>query len=863
MLTDKRYKVYINFTYGDDDFESNWIQCYPDIEPFVKKPFSGEMFTRYEWGEVTFRNMPNLSGDAYELYDTIYGILTDDITREIRIKVTVPDGFIDPNDTDEIQGYFGANDCDFDHDKKIVKVKPAILDQYTDVLENWETEVDVIGKTDAQKARWRLPSDYLTDYPSGINESHAIPLEVLASELTEAKDVVTLSGTSVLNALFSQSAIKYNISLNISISAALTITGGENMKFYVYVYSGADVLRSTNLLDTITASGNLSTLYTLDLVVEQGDYIIITCEASYAGDVIHYSRADISATATGVPYTTTDLNIRVRDTYFSSLSVWVETNGLWGRAEPRESDMVALTEYFETSGEPKDSLFENNSRAPISIRNDISVNNENGYDNLSISGLYLTDLKTVLGQYGYEVSSVTIYKGNTFYISLFGAKRRKVYCTATFTRFEAWVKVGETPVGTGWTDSEYINSNGLQLWYKKPYDGAYADDWTLGALDTSGGKIDGMDWHEKITSTINYPDSDDNITVQSRSLYEVIKTVYNGTHPSLVNADVKSVFFWNDADENLTVAAGINYATELDQKLNNIACVHTYQFKEADEESEDAKLEISLKETLTDLKALFNNQIYWFVDENLDLHIEHLKYIDETKTTLDLTEGTPYTSNTKLLSELQRWNYQKEKMYSRIEVGCINSGYKDFTDNLITFDKIVSNKRNEDIRNEISTKIFSTDLKYCVLNPTDLDNGLLLVNHDADYNSINALVPIEGIEFENGNLALSNLLKDYRYEGTFTEGRINGESLEFPVTSRTKSGIEFTIKGIYDYDFFKNIVGVGMIQSLKHDFDRESTTITLLHRFGSDAETDVFMLMVSMVGDFEGATDIRYDFEEG
>ena len=861
MLPDKRYKVYINFTYGDSDFADNWIQCYPDIEPFTKKPHSGELFTRYEWGEVIFRNMPFLSGDAYELYDTIYGILTTDITREIRIKVTVPDGFIDPNTTDEIQGYFGANDCTFDHDKKIVKVTPTVLDNYTDVLENWETEVDVVGASIDKRAKWVLPDDYATNFPLGFDESHAIPLDVQSSEFTESEDVVLVYASDKTAGFFRDCFGGYSVSFRIPIVADLTITSGT-VKFYLNLYDSDDVLQDENLLESFSSSGSMFKVYTLSATILNGYYAVLRCEISGVATV-NYETCVLELTATSTAFSTTDVNINIFETYRSDLAVWNPVDGEWGKTTPLEKDMIALTEYFENDGSPKDTLLTENSRAPYSRRDFINVWTENGRERIELLKLYLTDIIDVLDPHGYELSSVTVYKGDTFYRTsrLLSRKRRKVYCEATFTRFEAWVKSGELPTGTGWTDTEYINSNRLRLYVKKPYGGAYSDGyWELGDLDSSGGKIDGYHWNEKITSSIQYPNSSNSVTVQSRSLHDVLKTVYNGTHPALVNSDVKSVFFWNDADSDITVPSGENYATELDQKLTNIACVHTYQFMDADEDSDNAGLQLTLKETLTDLKALFNNQLFWFVDDDLDLHIEHIKYLDKTKTTLDLTTGTPYANNIKLLTEMQRWSYQKEKMYSRIELSCINSGFKDFTDNLITFDKIVSNKRNEDIRQEVTTKIFSTDIRYCVLNSTDLENGLLLVNHDSSYNSINALVPIAGTIFENGNLALSNLIKDYRYEGTFTQGKINGDSVYFPVTSRTKLGTEFTIKGIYDYDFFKNIVGVGMIQSLKHDLERETTTITLVHRFDSDAETDVFELMVSKVGDYTDSTDVLFDF---
>jgi hypothetical protein len=396
---------------------------------------------------------------------------------------------------------------------------------------------------------------------------------------------------------------------------------------------------------------------------------------------------------------------------------------------------------------------------------------------------------------------------------------------------------------------------------KKPFDGSITE-WELGDIDSSGGTNASIEWDVKLKSTKTYPSSEDSVTLQTRDFKEIVKTVFNGTFLSLVNDDINSSFFWNDSDPNITVDEGKNYFTGDTNWLNNIAVAHTYQLQETNNDSEDSILKMSFKDLMADMKAEWNNQIFWWVSTDGVLHIEHLKYIDIAKQTLDLTvvDESPYLNNIKLLDEISSWKYDKSEMFSLVNFQIANSGYKDFTDNNITYDKIVSNKRNEDIRNTISTRKITTDIRYCIENPSDLENGMILLNHDAEYNTIVAHVPISNVSFENGNLALSNILNRYKYEGIFFSGKINGVSVDFDVTTRTKVGKEITLKGIYNYEYFKSKIGVGRIETMTHDLKMEHTVITLRYRFGSGTISDTFVLMVSEVGDYVGAENVQFDF---
>jgi len=687
------------------------------------------------------------------------------------------------------------------------------------------------------------------------------------------------TGGVLINCLYA-----YSLDYTFTINTVMTVSAGETIKFYINVYDSLDVEYSSALLYTQgeISNGVLARILTGTVTVPKGYYMRIIAAVSNTGDTIDYNMVKFSVDATSQSFTTTDVTINITPQYL--VHVDILTEALHGRASPKEKDMVALTEYFEVDGSPKDSLLSGNSLSPSSSR--VSVNKIWVYPNdtaLPIDGFYLPDITTELGSVlpldsNYELSEVTIYKGTTYWALWAGIlpiiKTRRVYLTCKYSRFEAWMPDAITPpAGTGWVAHDTItrNNGNETLWTALPYSGITA--WTLGSLDTTGGVASGWEWVEKITSSRinNYPDADTSVTVPSRSLHDILQTIYTGTHESLVNTDVKSAFLWNDADANITPTAGKNYFLEQfapafgddDNFLNNITCVHTYQFQTQSEESDQSELKVSLNKILEQLKQIFNYQIYWFVDSTTnDLHIEHIYYNDLYRSSLDLTTGTPSTRNSELLTEISEWDYDKSKMYSLINFEMANAGYKDFNNNIITFPKIPSNKRDKDISLSNKVDLLTLDVRYCVEFPADLDNGLVLVNHDDSYNTIKATVPIANISWENGNIALSNLIYNFAYEGVFSSGTINGKAKEFPVAMRSKKGKSITIKGLYDYEFFKSVVGQGKIESINYNLDEETTEITLRYRFGSDAETDVFELMVSIEGDYIGATSVLYDFGE-
>lgn len=871
MRFNKRYKVYLDWSVPEglawnDDTNASWTEIFTDITPLKKTPFEKERFTRYSWGEIIFENELAYSGNAAKLYKLISEVGID---QEVRIKVVIDSDLISTDTDNIVRGYFGLNDCKIDHDKKMITVTPSILDQYTDFVENWETKIDLFPQSVAGKTTWGIVDGTDPVLPLSIGATHNLPIKVNSTDMDEANSPRNVFSSGVTNSILSTLKSQYTATFSVTINAVATISAGNTMKFYLNTYDSNDSIVNEGLLGTYNemTSGTISTTFTVNTTLYSGDYVRLINVVSSSGNVITYGNISATIDVSTVAYETTDVRVNIQESPLHTIEMWTATvQGVSVDTKTSEYDaeLPSLATYFNLDGSPKEALLKGtdaNRFAPHSHREFIKLITENGSEKIPLYGLYVSQIEGLLDASGYELSEITVYK------HLWQRRLRKdryiTLCTCKFSRFESDVKDGELPVGDNWVDTGYVDSNNKRKWVKKPFDGTVTD-WTLGSIKGAG-NLGGVDYQSSLMSSkkANYPSSDNSFTVQTRSLKDIVKNLYTRTFPSLLNNDVNSVFFWNDPSSEITVSDGINYFTKNNNWLNNIACAHTYQLKTENTNLTDSKLEVSPKEMLTELKLFFNNQIYWWISTDGVLHLEHLSYIDRDsgRDIIDLTDSASvsYVNNSDLLTEISSFSYDNAEMFSLVEFEIINSGYVDFTKNSMSFKKIVSNKRNKDIRDLRSTKIISTDIRYGIENPTDLDNGMFLLNHDDNYDVIIAPTPISKREFENGHLAISNILLDYKYEGVFLDGTINGKYEQFDITARTKLGKEFTIRGIYNNDFFQNILGVGFVNSIIHDLNSENTQITMKYRFGSGEQSDGFLLMVSNEGDYEGAEDVQFN----
>ena len=136
-------KFYIKINDGSE------IEVFPTkYEPFVKELEENEMFYRYKWGNIEFRNNPfqynKTSNQAYLIYNILNALQRYD---EIFIR------FKDFDNDIEIKGYCGVVDGQFKNDEihKVITITPTVIDRYTNLIENYKEKVDVLNGGDKNK----------------------------------------------------------------------------------------------------------------------------------------------------------------------------------------------------------------------------------------------------------------------------------------------------------------------------------------------------------------------------------------------------------------------------------------------------------------------------------------------------------------------------------------------------------------------------------------------------------------------------------------------------------------------------------------------------------------------------------------
>ena len=658
-----------------------------DVAPADFTREKEQMYYRIKIGEVSFQNIPG--SKIYSIIDAV------DFETEMKIRLTYHDLVI--------EGYFAKIDCSYDNDKngKIIKVTPAVDDQYRRFLENYETEIDVTDND------WEYE-------------------EETAAHLTS------------------------------------------------------------------------STLQT---------YAFWDGVGSYANG--YYAKKELRDHASNYD----------KDT-------WDSIGGTTG--------------FFNEDGSP---MLGRMITAPYNATDNFGQNIQNLIDAKSLSE--------------WELSEVTVWRGN----SRGWPKKRTFYVTCKFSKETVFMETSDgtqtgtkiNPPGEGWIPSgespilDYRNLGVYGYWFnRKPFNGAYGLDklnkWTQSEKEynTGTGGTVGFTWTEQITTKIIYPLSDEEGEEDSgeykinvlTSLKNMLTFMYQNLHTELATKEVKSLFLFNDDEGDYSFMSGIlggNYVTNLPNELNYLKCFHTSSLKtevNEDSEDEDSHLSISLKKVIEDLQKYF--PVYIFIDDDKNLHIEHIKYFELIKSTHDI-------SDKKELENTYQFSYDNSSLFDEKIFGQNNAGYLDFNNNSLKFAQAVSNNRNKDNKNEQTTEIFTTDLRYCLENPNDLENGLVLIL-SKNGEVLNGNGYIAGTEQMNGALCFSQLLVKYwRYEGVWTTGLINDTEYQFMNALRSKIGIELSFRGIDPNLYFTTQIGVGLIDEGSLDFDNESTKVKLRYRYSGGA----------------------------
>jgi len=822
-------------------------------DPITESPLNKMPVFRNDWGTVKIKNDPynyaKLGGDRYRLYNILSTISP---TRQINIKLV--------SDYETIIGYFGFIDCKLSEDKNTITVQPTILDQHSPFIENYEKEIKLYEGQNAvlngefisfvgnDAVGWSKTTPSTETYPAYFKEKTAIRIP----------SVVDLLGNTGINQTFPFVNKGKNITLILQYLLIGTSNVRENLKFKCHLQcdvnsydltetgkwiaydSGykATYKKAAVALDTNSVNEYMTFSLVSEAIPETGVITFFLFHEPGFDSDLYFSKVRLELSTIQMKTISVNLNEEtlvtltqdktgiegIRENYFDNYFRTPDGTRNW------DSSLFDCDDYFSPDGTPNQGYLSAGDTALKSLNKLTYSDLINIMDNDQNSSFYQG-----------EMSELTVLRGMYFKKNL--VRRRMFYGQAKFTREE--VRIVDTldennnlippQVGLNWKSTQDVDLKGYRLWVRKPYNGAIST-WVLGTKEELG---EGQ-YHAKITSVRNYPLTSNTIQYNTCvDLRDLIKQIYQSTDDSLIGKNVYSTFFWNDSQteeiEGKIFPDGNtdqNYVSGVTPNpLNNILALHTSDLIEDNFiDEEKSVLKISGGDFFKDLRLKFRNQIYFYVDSYYDLHIEHVKFFEKTRLYKNLV-----SARYDYIPDYREFEFIKEEMFSLERYNVSNSGYQDFKTTDVTFEKIVSNKRKLDVKYEETITKLSTDLQYCIENAANLDNGIVLIAYDVvDEENISryGIGQKTGKLVLNGDLSLSSLIFNYgRYAGTYKSGQINGTTYNFENTSRTKKGVEITIKDIVSENEIKTLLGNGTILSKTKDYDNENTKVTLAYPF--------------------------------
>ena len=840
------YRIYINltsnYTEEDDFFEV-------EVDNSVKM---GEGMVdnmpvfRKEWKEITIKNKPysykQSPSNRYKLYDLIKG---NEPTTTFYIKYV--------KNTTIIYGYFGLVDCKINEDKTLINLTPAIVDQYTDFIENYETAINVFGDYNLIKnGKFKLWTDNVPDFwTTGLLEN--VGRKFLLDQFCVSLGRELLGEDSISQSI---TGIKKDNSIYISF-------------FYAFIgnpdYPRADLNFSVSLLSSegtyrlqsdgswlISGSLNKITYQTNALAIpaesvegftsykiipdnapEDGIITITFYGTEISGNNVYITNVNIESSTIdyfNVNLFLTNENLVERKQY-EIQSVSGQFYDIVFHANPTDSSVRSLWRYFdETTFAPNEDLLNDEDHGPWLNPGVLRVPD--------LMEIFATDPNSYF--YKSEIVELTMYRGNRWRGGLFQPVRRHIRAVAKFAREETYTRnVDNEPVepdGDGWVQPlntrSFESRPGFTFWVRTPFNGTQ-NNWQLSEEDTSGGREYGFDWEAKQKSNRMYPVHPDSQTIPSAiDFRDICRKIYKNTHEGASEKEVYSAFFWNDSPymEFLELQDGLNYYSMDDNFLNEIAAIHTYSLRSNfDSSSEDSALKISWKEFFEDLKVKWPSLI-WFIDTDGNMHIEHSRLLGRIRSYYDITENT-----IQHIGDYKTYSFDADELFGIINRKEVNSGYKDFAESKMVFDKIVSNRRNKDLKDERSTRYISTDIRHALENFESLDNGILLVNYEIDdegnRNMRYGTGQITGKEMPNGLLATSFLLKTFgKYEGTWHYGFIDDDYINFDFSKYCRIGDPIELKGIITQNYLLTDIGMALVKTKEYDCEKDITTCYPVYR---------------------------------
>jgi len=892
--------------------DDEYFEVFPfSIGEFTKALYPGEMFSRYSWPETVFKNEPkkyrNTLNDAYRLYDLVKA---KKYSEDIKIKHIWTDGI----NTITIEGIFRSYMCAYEDDDehKTFKITPITLDQYTYFLENWEKDIDILtggAKNKVINGDFKTWDSTAPISPVGWTVNPGFAHIYRKFDKIYAKLDIYNTSNSYLTQSFSVNA---NQNIQVMFDYALTYESTEYLnirssrKIFISLFTG-----TINYYLNLDPSG--SYVWNTDNSGIAFKQPMVALRVDYLTEMKHFECISETVPAAGALTISFDLGnngvnpeaplhlilgdvrLYANTTEYESITIDVPLTGLEEQkifnstcpldCKPTTADFEAAQPDW--SDDPLYCFFNADASYNMDMGTDVGfelMNNLFKLNDIKLGSLsrIITDVfqapspdpnDELLKHYKLELSDITIYQcpkykwwnGGTL-ISLLFNEYTKFLATCTFSRQVAYTFDDENgdavyPSGgdTVWYDTALRDKANRRKFIRTPQNGTaewefYNGTTTSSGINETAGKINGWDYIRSLSSRRKYTASSTVTYTTGIDLKKMFEMLFRSTHASYALKNVYSTFFWNDNESDMPTIfngsnTGINYVSMDRNFLNNITCLHTTEFNTSiDESSADNELKFSPKSFLDDIKKYFNiydlGGVYWWIDADYNFHIEHIKYFDIKALKHDIRN---YVNR-----PMKNWKPSSEVLYSIISFDQVNSGLSDFHENSMTFD-IPTMLATQEKKRTNKTTILTTDLRYCYENPTNLTNGLVLINHDGsptNKKAISSEVRMTKMNEANGNLSLSTILNLFcRYEGILMSGKINDENVVFENTVRSTEGNEITAKVIIEGEVFSTeIEENGLAKSITHNFNDQTTKATLVYK-------PTFVLKIESSDDFVGAVD--------
>lgn len=322
-----------------------------------------------------------------------------------------------------------------------------------------------------------------------------------------------------------------------------------------------------------------------------------------------------------------------------------------------------------------------------------------------------------------------------------------------------------------------------------------------------------------------------------RRLDEVIDKIATTICPNIQG--IKSEFFQINPD----TPSALDYVTGEPIKVNHLLIAQKSDIKRPASTEPASRGDITFFELMAHLTSMF--QVYWFVDSDSYIRIEHITYF-RTTLGLDLTTN----DYEKYLNGVNSYSYDVANLQRRDVFSWMEAQNIDFVGLNIEFTE-VDGTRNLCVGTsdkDHNADQFTTDVQYIrdsiALGTVDnniSDDGFVvcasLQLSPTEYNVYLDVGDLSGNELPNNKLSWANLQNDYWiYERPAKNGFLNGVYTTFETVKRTKLQDEFKIpfccNDILDFDpskLVKTNYGNGVIVGATYSAETDLVTLQLIY----------------------------------